>query len=326
MENLISVIVPVYKVEKYLSKCVESLINQSYNGEYEIILVNDGSPDNCGLICDELAEKYAKVKAHHKSNGGLSDARNYGIQHSKGNILCFVDSDDFVHKDYLKNLYDLKESTHANISECGCFLYHDGDSIVATPPKKSTRILTPYEWITESGVGDFYSVVAWNKLYDRSLFDQIKFPVGRNFEDEATTYKLVYKCNTVARTYQQLYYYRQRQGSITNGEKSLSALEQQLLALDEKCQFFIEKNEKQIISFCQAKYCILVISNYNIANKLYNNPEKQSEFYKDVRQRYTKWIRLSRTTPLKYRAFILKFILSNSLKGRDRNICSKVKK
>lgn len=323
MENVISVIVPVYKVEEYLAECVESLINQSYKGEYEIVLVDDGSPDNCGTICDEMAKKHAIVKAYHKPNGGLSDARNYGIQHAKGNMLCFVDSDDFVHRDYLKILYDLKVSTQANISECGHILYHDGDSMAPAEPKKSPRILTPYEWITESGVGEFYSVVAWNKLYDRNLFDQIKFPVGRSFEDEATTYKLVYNSRTVARTYKKLYYYRQRQGSITNGEKSLKALKQQLLALDEKCKYFIDNNEKRIIPFCQAKYCILVISNYRIVNKLYNNPTKQLEFYKDVKDRYKKWIRFSRTTPLKYKAFILKFILTNSLKERDKSYAAK---
>ena len=324
--DFISVIVPVYNMEKYIHDCIYSLQHQSCENDYEIVVVDDGSSDSSGLLCDQFAETDSRIKVFHKSNGGLSDARNYGIKHASGNLLCFVDSDDFVHKDYLKTLYEIKKATGANIAECAHVLYYEGVSTEVPSNHKEDIVLQPMEWITESGLGDFYSVVAWNKLYDRNLFDNTEFPVGRNFEDEATTYKLVYSSKLIARTYKRLYYYRQREGSITKDKKTLKTFQQQLLSLSEKCDFFANKKEYNIIPFCQAKYCIFVISNYKLVNKLYGENSKKSLFYSDVLNRYHKWIKNNRHAPLKYRLFILRFLMLHFMDYKRTDLCSKVKR
>ena len=308
---MISIIVPVYNVEKYLSQCVKSILEQTYAGNVEILLIDDGSTDSSGLMCEEFSRIDHRIKVFHKENGGLSDARNFGIKRSHGSILCFVDSDDFLHKDYLQELYSIKKKNNAEISECACFKYLESNPILCNDNRDKTKILKSKEWLTESGVGDFLSVVAWNKLYDRELFNDVEYPVGRNFEDESTTYKVVYKSKCIVRTYKKLYYYRQREGSITQNTLTAKSLNQKLLALNEKCDFFIGRNEKDIVSYCQAKYSILVISKFGICNDVLGNANKQHEFYQDVKKRYDDWIKPAKNVPLKYKLYIWLFLMKN---------------
>ena len=179
------------------------------------------------------------------------------------------------------------------------------------------KILKPKDWLVETGLGEFLSVVAWNKLYDRCLFEEVEYPNGRNFEDESTTYKVVYKSKCIARTYRKLYYYRQREGSITQNNLSAKVLNQKLLALNEKCDFFIEKKEEDIICYCQAKYSILVISNFDSCGELYGDEEKKNVFYQDVKKRYVTWVKKARKVPLKYKVFIKWFLLKNKKYDKD---------
>lgn len=310
-KDLISIIVPVFNVEKYLSQCVKSILEQSYCGEIEVLLIDDGSTDSSGLMCDKLSKEDDRIKVFHKVNGGLSDARNFGIKKSQGSILCFVDSDDFLHKDYLQELYSIKKKNNAEISECACFKYLESSPMLCKDIRNKTKILRSKEWLTESGVGDFLSVVAWNKLYDRDLFNDVEYPIGRNFEDESTTYKVIYKSKCIARTYKKLYYYRQREGSITQNTLTAKSLTQKLLALSEKCDFFINRNEKDIVSYCQAKYSILIISKFDVCNDVLENKNKQKEFYNDVRKRYIDWIKPAKNVPLKYKLYIWLFLVKN---------------
>lgn len=217
MEDLISVIVPIYKVENYLPKCVESIRNQTYHN-LEIILVDDGSPDHCGELCDKYASEDKRIKVIHKKNGGLSDARNAGIDIAKGAYIGFVDGDDYVHPQMYEFLHKGIKDKNAQISICK-YQNVKEDEFVSLHCKNNVK------WITlandqekfEYSLGEFTTVcftVAWNKLYKAELFKEIRYPYGKIHEDEFTTYKTIELADRIVYTEEALYYYVQRQGSI----------------------------------------------------------------------------------------------------------------
>ena len=221
-KDLISVIVPVYNVEEYLEKCVNSIINQTYKN-LEIILVDDGATDNSGKMCDEFAKKDARIKVIHKENGGLSDARNFGLDVATGEYIAFVDSDDFLKDDFYEYLIELKNKTNSDIVECNFIrAYEEELDIFNFPVIKEDAI------ITTSNVGALKllmsdddeistnSVVVWNKIYDKKLFDNIRFPKGKTHEDQFTTYRLLAKSKSFTTSNQFKYGYFQRKNSIVN--------------------------------------------------------------------------------------------------------------
>ena len=215
MNELITIIVPVYKVEDYLERCVDSILCQVY-AELEIILVDDGSPDRCGEICEAYAKRDPRVKVIHKKNGGLSDARNAGIEQANGRYITFLDSDDWVHEEYVSHLYDLLKKTDADISVCG-YLTLGSEQIPDEPAAETVHEFTGEEALDRLvAFGDLHAqmIVAWGKLYKTALFDGILFPYGRIHEDEFTTYKLLYRARKVAVTTRKLLYYWQREDSI----------------------------------------------------------------------------------------------------------------
>ena len=190
MEPLISAIVPVYKVEKYLGRCVESLLAQTYEN-IEIILVDDGSPDTCPVMCDEYAKKHEKIRVIHQENKGLSGARNTGIDNAKGEYLAFVDSDDLWSPHFLESLYKALKENDADIAQCRWEYMHGDELKEAYDADAKTVCFTGREMLANLYIqtGAYY-VVAWNKLYKKELFENIRYPEGRIHEDEATTYKL----------------------------------------------------------------------------------------------------------------------------------------
>lgn len=214
----ISVIVPVYKVEKYLNSCVDSILNQSFS-DFELILVDDGSPDNCGVICDDYAAKDSRVRVIHQENQGLSCARNTGIDAARGRFLCFVDSDDLVAPDYCRVLYDLLAESTADFSVCGVCRFRDGEDPVPVDVEDSGQV-SSREFLgmqlrrkSEFGV--------WNKLYRRELFEKIRFKAGKLNEDVIFSADLMKHCPEGAViSGRQLLLYRQRAGSIVS-EQSL---------------------------------------------------------------------------------------------------------
>ena len=212
----ISVIVPVYRVEKYLSDCIESILNQTF-ADFELILVDDGSPDRCGEICDEAAKHDARVHVIHQKNAGLSAARNAGIEIARGSWLSFVDADDFVALNFLEALHKAATRAQADCAVCSFYLT---DSTGA-------RIEASYPVEVENGVRTGVSVletvqehlnvpyiVAWNKLYRRELFETLRYPVGRQNEDVFVFAELFDKAKTVVVLPDKLYFYRQSEGSI----------------------------------------------------------------------------------------------------------------
>ncbi len=214
MKDLISVIIPVYKVEQYLASCMETVLHQSYEN-LEIILVDDGSPDSCGKMCDEYAAADSRVVVIHKSNGGLSDARNAGLDIAKGKYIVFIDSDDSVSKDYVEYMYQmLVHHPEASISICGVQRIQQGESILPST-ESGQAVLTPERAFENLLYDGGIDVCSYAKMYTKELFDDIRFPVGKVYEDSATTYKLFEKCEFLVFGDKKCYYYFTRPGSIS---------------------------------------------------------------------------------------------------------------
>ncbi len=216
---LISVIVPCYNVKDYLSECVESLVLQDLNS-YEILLVDDGSTDGTAGIVDDLAGKYPNVRAIHKENGGLSSARNAGLDTARGTYIAFVDSDDLVSGDYLRELYDAAIKYHADIAVCG---YEKFDNESGTVTFGEEKVISAHGVLRV--LCDIYHpenvlyTVAVNKLYKAEVFRNYRFPCGRIHEDVFSTHRIIGSCDCIAVIPDALYKYRIRSGSITSPEK-----------------------------------------------------------------------------------------------------------
>lgn len=221
---LISVIVPVYKVEKYIHRCVDSVLNQTFT-DFELILVDDGSPDNCGAICDEYALKDNRIHVIHKENGGLSDARNAGIdwafERSDSEWLTFIDSDDWVHPKYLEELFAAAKSFGNDISVCS-FKYTYGESVDPTDNEIIIERKEVESFFCELPIN---AIVAWGKLYKKVLFSHIRYPYGRLHEDEFVTYKVLFKTSEITFVNYPLYYYYQNHEGIINSKWSPKKLD-----------------------------------------------------------------------------------------------------
>ena len=249
--ELISVIVPVYKVEEYLDKCVQSIVDQTYSN-LEIILVDDGSPDRCGDMCEDWAKKDSRIRVLHKPNGGLSDARNAGMEVSAGTYTAFVDSDDWVTPDFIQVMHDAIKQTGAQIA--GCDVYHafldrEPEAGISTG---EIRIYTRKEAITDILQYKGFRAVAWNKLYLSSLLKGEKYPVNKHHEDEFFTYRIFGKADKLVYVDKPMYYYLQRQGSIMHSFtiKRLDALEAYLERLEYLKKTFPDLYHADKLNFC----------------------------------------------------------------------------
>lgn len=216
-DELISIIVPVYNVENYLSKCVKSLLNQTYS-KYEIILIDDGSSDESGKLCDWWAEKSKIIKVFHKKNGGLSSARNFGIDKSTGKYLSFIDSDDYVEPNFLDALYNNMKKYNSNISICSNYYTYKNKDIKRKNHGLELK-LDFYDAFVNMNRGCDFDMAIWNKLYKRELFDQIRFPIDKLSEDYFVMCKLFYFGKSISFTPLHLYHYVQRNNSITHSKK-----------------------------------------------------------------------------------------------------------
>ena len=262
--ELISVIVPVYKVEPYLDRCVESIVNQTYRN-LEIILVDDGSPDNCPAMCDAWAEKDSRIKVIHKENGGLSDARNAGMAAASGELIGFVDSDDWIDKEMYQLLYERMIADGSDISACDVQFVYD-DSAAA---KLSANTQSAY-YCAEDALrylihGEKFRAVAWNKLYRKQLLQKETFPIGRYHEDEFFTYRILSKAFRLTYVDVPLYFYRQRSGSIMDSVsiKHLDALDAGLERLN-----FLKKYYPKLYAEDKAGFCVACVSFYRSSSSV----------------------------------------------------------
>lgn len=215
----ISIIVPVYKVEKYLPACIDSILAQTFR-DFELILVDDGSPDGCPALCDAAAEKDRRIRVIHQQNGGLSAARNAGLDIARGEWIGFVDSDDTVAPEMYGTLLELACEHGANLAVCGILLVDEQDQCLAAPlPDPQTLVLDRKQAIARISSLPFHT--AWNKLYHREIFATLRYPVGRLNEDSFTAPAVLEQVTTAVYTQQQFYHYRQRTGSIMNSGQTL---------------------------------------------------------------------------------------------------------
>lgn len=293
MQDLISVIVPVYKVEKYLKRCVDSILAQTYPC-LEVILVDDGSPDGCPAICDEYAREDRRVRVIHKENGGLSDARNAGIDAAKGNFLGFIDSDDYVHPRFYELLLQALKEEGADIAGCDVKkIYETGT--VEEEEKEAVRseIYSGREATANLYDAQLYlrSVVIWNKLYKKELFKDVRFPKGKLHEDEFTSYRLLYQSKSVVYIDRAYYFYFQREDGIM-GQKQKKISPVALEAYEQMETFFREKGEKDLLQMMMYRYLSMVRRYASDAVKSKDEEEVRLGRYYDkkFRRDYRKYI------------------------------------
>lgn len=258
--DLISVIIPVYKVERYLDCCVESVVTQTYS-HLEIILVDDGSPDRCPMMCEEWAKKDRRIRVIHKANGGLSDARNAGLAVAMGEYISFIDSDDWVDKHFIEYLRIAMRQTKSDLAACDVCFVRDGENAPLVREGRPNPVKnTPEYALATLIMGQEYRAVAWNKLYRKELLTGELFEVGKLHEDEFFSYRLFDKCSSLSYIDIPLYFYRQREDSImtTYSARHLDALEahsRRLELLKQKYPCLYEKDKIIFCISCLNQYC-----------------------------------------------------------------------
>lgn len=262
---LISVIVPVYKVEPYLARCIDSILAQTFT-DFELILVDDGSPDNCGKICDEYAKKDSRIFVIHQENAGVSVARNNAIEwtlkNSDSQWLTFIDSDDWIHPQYLELLYFGANELGLDISTCE---YEDTTTMTSFSyintyiPQK----LTSEDFYIENPIT---SVVPWCKLYRKACFETIRYPVGIRYEDEFTTYKVLFNKSHIAHITEKLYFYYTNPEGFMNSEWSLKRLDA-ITAYEEQIAYFRKNGHQNALIKVERKLLWCIIAQIEITEK-----------------------------------------------------------
>ncbi len=240
---MLSIIVAIYNVEKYVKKTIKSLLEQTYQ-DIEILLVDDGSTDASGKLCDVYAEKDNRIQVIHKENGGLSDARNVGLQMSKGEYVAFVDGDDYLHPQMYEVLMQQMLAHDADMSLCSFQTVMEDETVAYEQSEaKEVQVFTGTEMYHY--FDRLEMTVAWNKVYKKSLFDGISYPNGRLHEDEYVVHRLAGASKRIVFTEGKLYYYVVRGGSITN-RLNMQRIDDMRAALEDRVAFFKEQNEESL--------------------------------------------------------------------------------
>lgn len=280
---LISVIIPIYNVEKYLNECVDSVLQQTYS-KLEIILVNDGSPDNCGPICEDYAKQDTRIVVMHKENGGLSDARNAGLDICKGEYISFIDSDDFVHPQFIEILYQNLLEHDADISFCDYVRFKKNDKLNTNYENPlQIKIFEGNQMITNLYDSNWYpkNVVVWNKVYKKEVFKGIRYAKGFNHEDELIFTDLYSKDFKVVYTSKKLLYYRIREESIMSNIYSLTNL-QSKKELYSKRKLFFADQYSELQKYNRIKYSYYIASGMLNSNAKLFKPFLNAEIIKYV--------------------------------------------
>lgn len=330
--TLISIIVPVYNVEPYLDKCLNSIVSQTYKN-IEIIIINDGSTDNSYDICKLYECKDNRIKLINQENKGLSDARNVGIMNSSADYITFVDSDDYISKDFVTSLYETMLEYNADIVVCNYKkVYKNNNTKVNLKSKKNKKSIKHYsniEAVEDILSGNFYlNNVVWNKLFKKSLFldNDVLFPSKKIYEDTFVMYKLFYYSNTIILLNEVLYYYLIRAGSITKQKYNTRMLDI-LDVLKEQKKFILDKNLDINIDLIEIKTFIrilysMIYSRYNgfdkknIIESIYHN-RKKYYFSKNV----TNFIKLKTFIILNF-YFLFEFLVK--IKGYIKKLVKKI--
>lgn len=278
---LISVVIPIYNVSQYLPRCLESVLAQTYTN-LEIILVDDGSTDNSGNICEMYAKKDRRIITIHKENGGLSDARNFGLHRANGKYITFIDSDDYVDVNFIFILYEKIEQYHADVSICG-YIDATKKELFRHSIRHYYTILFDSRSMLKQWHSKYkhYETMAWNKMYKTDLFikNEIFYPFKRNHEDVLTTHRLINVSKRIVLTNKPLYYYVYRIGSITKSY-TLKNIEDCLYAQNERLKWFkkrdyLESYERlfiKLLKYYMLTYSVIEPSVFNVCgDKLYQH-------------------------------------------------------
>ena len=278
----ISIIVPVYNVEKYLENCIESILNQTFK-DFELILVDDGSTDNSGKICDIYEKKDSRIKVIHKNNGGLSSARNAGLDIACGKYVGFIDSDDSIHPRMYEILYDLIKKYESDISCCNYKKIYD----IFKDEYENVNSLEVIEMSNIEAIKNLYDkeigvklVIACNKLYRKNLFDNIRYKVGRVHEDEFMAHRILYNCKKITYVDNELYYYLQREGSIMS-QISYKRKVDTLLSKSDRMRFC---NKVGLTSMSDNICKTYEFEFFNLYKQLLNEDSENAEFLKEIRR------------------------------------------
>ncbi|MEH7388528.1 glycosyltransferase, partial [Bacillus sp. JJ1521] len=332
MKPKISIIVPIYKVELYLRKCVDSILNQTFT-DFELILVNDGSPDNCGKLCDEYAMSDSRVMVIHKENGGLSSARNAGIKIAKGKYIGFVDSDDYINKKMYEILYNNAELHQSDVVVCDVIkvevdlsndleqcLDSDYDVQNFTNIEALNQLYSPNENVFDPmGKGGERWIFAVNKLYKKNLFQSLKYQEGVIYEDELIVHRIYYQSTMVTSVSAKLYYYVQRPDSIVYSPFSIKKFDR-VFALKERADFFKSISQKNLHEKAFKCYLEVLIWYYFVAKSNLSDVGKELKKLKKtlngnivslMKNPYISW---------KQKGMIIMFIINPSIYGNIKNL------
>lgn len=288
MNEKISIIVPVYNVEKYIHRCLDSIIYQTYEN-LEIILVDDGSPDGCGKICDEYAKQDSRIKVIHQKNGGQSKARNEAMKIATGDYFCFVDSDDYINEKYIERLYDLIIESNVDISMVNYCnftgeLVQDADILSAgsnSSKFNNIDLIKNMHMITD----ELY-VVMWGKLFKRDLFQDIQFPEGRICEDLAVLYRLYDKVKSAVYSSEILYYYFRDNADSSTFRIKDKFYDDVYLALDEEIEY-MQKNHVELVNYPCKTYMYWLFDYYRKLVKVSPiNKEKLTQLHAKYKELY----------------------------------------
>ncbi len=288
-KELISIIVPVYNVEKYLKKCVDSIVNQTYKN-LEIILVDDGATDNSGKICDELVELDNRIKVYHKKNGGLSDARNYGVERATGDYIGFVDSDDYIDAEMYEKLYEAIKKENVDVAECNLKIVYPEKTDLFTD-QKYYQICNKQEYLEEYLKIEKIFGSACVRLTKADIAKKLKFPVGKLYEDTYYAYDLIGIVDKYVIVDNPYYNYLMRENSITNAKFNPRIFD--LIEIVEKFHTNVYKNYP---SLKEAADCRKMYAYFSVLNSILLEEDfKNNSFYKQIidyfKEEYTKLLR-----------------------------------
>lgn len=277
-EKLISVIIPVYNVQEYLIKCIESVINQTYEN-LEIIIVDDGSTDKSTEICDKVKKNDSRIRVIHKENGGLSDARNVGIDNANGEYISFIDSDDYVDNNYIELLYNAIKQYDADMSIASHRVIYEKNIIDRSTGKEFCA--EPIEILKMLLYDNGIDTSAWGKLYKKSLFNEIRFPKGRFFEDSATTYMLIDKSKKIGVCSKPIYNYVIRNNSISN--ETFSEKKMDLIVSTEEMTNYIKNKYPELEKACNRRLMYAYLSTLTqLAKSKVKNKKIQKKLMKYI--------------------------------------------
>ena len=265
-QPLVTVIVPIFKVEAYIRRCVDSILNQSCS-DLEIVLVDDGSPDHCAEICDEYRLRDQRIRVIHQKNGGLSSARNAGLRLASGEFICFVDGDDYILPDMIEQLFQTMKQTRTRLAVCGIT---SEEKELSTGISDKSKVFSSADALREILTDGAFTTSACAKLFDRSLFDGICFPDGRIYEDYGTVYKLFHAAGMVAYVDTPKYFYTTNASGITKGGFSPSQMD--YFALSGELERFLEKNYPQLTRLARSRSADMAVS---LFRRLSASPERE---------------------------------------------------